>query len=456
MSDSRKSRGSPGPAVPSASSEGRDTRLGERPIAIIGMACRFPASPDLSAFWHLLETGASAVTAGRPVTRNGLPRDAAGSEFDAVPECPWGAFVEQIDQFDPGFFRIAPVEARSMDPQQRLLLETSWRALEDAGIDPEGLQGSRTAVFAGVFSNDYRELIVGGRREAATLYAATGTSDSTAIGRIAYTLGLEGPAMAVDTASSSSLVAVHQAVASLHTGEADLALAGGVNAILSPLLTQAFWDAGMLAADGRCKTFDAAADGYVRGEGCGIVVLKRLDEAEADGDRIWAVIRGSAVNQDGTSPGLTAPSAPAQARVIEEALARAGLEPSAVDYLEAHGTGTPLGDRTEMEAAGNVYGRGRPPERPLLVGSVKTNIGHLESAAGIAGLIKAVLSIGFGVIPKHLNFRIPHSGIDWDRLAVRRTAGSQTIPESASDELSAGVSFRQRLQIDSPTCLGIP
>ena len=440
MSDSRKSRRSPGPAVPSASSEGRDASSGERPIAIIGMACRFPASPDLSAFWHLLETGASAVTAGRPVTRNGLPRDAAGSELDAVPECPWGAFVDQIDQFDPGFFRIAPVEARSMDPQQRLLLETSWRALEDAGIDPGGLRGSRTAVFAGVFSNDYRELIVGGGREAATLYAATGTSDSTAIGRIAYTLGLEGPAMAVDTASSSSLVAVHQAVASLHTGEADLALAGGVNAILSPLLTQAFWDAGMLAADGRCKTFDAAADGYVRGEGCGIVVLKRLDEAEADGDRIWAVIRGSAVNQDGTSPGLTVPSAPAQARVIEEALARAGLEPSAVDYLEAHGTGTPLGDRTEMEAAGNVYARGRPPDRPLLVGSVKTNIGHLESAAGIAGLIKAVLSIGFGVIPKHLNFRIPHPDIDWDRLPVRVTSEVEAWPVAPGRPARAAVS----------------
>ena len=359
-------------------------------IAIVGMACRFPGGSDLAGFWRLLEAGDDAVTLGRPGSgaRLGAVSSQVTDGTAAVNQ--WGGFLEAIEEFDAEFFRIAPVEARLMDPQQRLLLETSWRALEDAGIAPGALGGSRTGVFAGIFSNDYRELIASSGKETATLYAATGNSDSTAIGRISYTLGLEGPAMAVDTASSSSLVAVHQAVACLQAGEADLALAGGVNAILAPALTEAFRHAGMLAPDGRCKTFDASADGYVRGEGCGVVVLKRLEEAVADGDRIWAVIRGSAVNQDGASAGLTAPNPLAQQRVIKEALARAGLEPREVDYLEAHGTGTQLGDRAEVRAAGIAYGRDREVANPLLIGSVKTNIGHLEAAAGIAGLIKVV------------------------------------------------------------------
>ena len=406
-----------------------EIRPGCQPVAIVGMACRFPGSPDLAAFWQLLRSGRSAVTSGRP-----------GAEHAEDPACPWGAFLDGIDSFDAEFFRIAPVEARLMDPQQRLLLETSWQALEDAGISPGRLKGSRTAVFAGVFSNDYRELIAASGKDGATLYTTTGNSDSTAIGRIAFSLGLEGPAIAVDTACSSSLVAVHQAVSGLQLREADLALAGGVNAILSPVLTHAFWDAGMLAGDGRCKTFDAAADGYVRGEGCGVVVLKRLGDAQADGDRIWGVIRGSAVNQDGASPGLTAPSGGAQERVIEEALARGGLEPSTVDYLEAHGTGTQLGDPTEMNAAARVYGRARAPARPLLVGSVKTNIGHLESAAGIAGLIKTVLSMGFGVIPKHRNFRTPNPSIDWTRLPVQVVSDARAWPIVPGQPPRAGVS----------------
>ena len=409
-------------------------------VAIVGMACRFPGSPDLAAFWRLLESGASAVTTGRPGSGSKVGHGLLHSESSSIPDCPWGAFIDQIDQFDPGFFQIAPVEARLMDPQQRLLLETSWRALDDAGINPGRLKGSRTAVLAGVFSNDYRELIAASGKDAATLYTATGNSDSTAIGRIAFCLGLEGPAMAVDTASSASLVAVHQAVSGLQLGEADLALAGGVNAILSPVLTQAFWDAGMLAADGRCKTFDAAADGYVRGEGCGVIVLKRMEDALADGNRIWGVIRGSAVNQDGASPGLTVPSGVAQQRVIAEALARAGLEPSTVDYLEAHGTGTQLGDPTEMQAAAAVYGMGRASARPLLVGSVKTNIGHLESAAGIAGLIKTVLSMGFGVIPKHLNFQTPNPSIDWARLPVQVVSDACGWPLAPGQPARAGIS----------------
>ena len=400
----------------------------ESPIAIVGMACRFPGGSDLGGFWRLLKAGANAVTLGRP----GSGHKAAVSH--------WGGFVEGIEDFDAEFFRIAPVEARLMDPQQRLLLETSWRALENAGIAPGSLRGSRTGVFAGIFSNDYRELIASSGKENATLYAATGNSDSTAIGRISYTLGLEGPAMAVDTASSSSLVAVHQAVACLQAREADLVLAGGVNAILAPALTEAFGDAGMLAADGRCKTFDSSADGYVRGEGCGVVVLKRLEEAEADGDRIWAVILGSAVNQDGASAGLTAPNPQAQQRVIEQALARAGLEPREVDYLEAHGTGTQLGDRTEVRAAAHAYGRGREAASPLLIGSVKTNIGHLEAAAGIAGLIKVALSINHQLIPRHLNFIEPNPRIDWHRLAVRVTAAAAPWPSRGGRPARAGVS----------------
>ena len=349
--------------------------------------------------------------------------------------------MDDIDQFDAEFFRISPLEAQLLDPQQRMMLETCWRALEDAGIDPESLRGTRTGVYAGMSNNDYRHLILAGRENteaAAGLYSVTGSSLSPAIGRVSFVLGFEGPAMVVDTACSSSLVAVHQAAAGLHRGDADLALVGGVQAILFGRLSALRAKAGMLSPNGRCKTFDAAADGYVRGEGCGIVALKRLEDAIADGDRIWAVIRGSAVNQDGTGPGLTVPEGPAQQRAIEAALARAGFEPSEVDYLEAHGTGTRVGDPTEFEAAGTVYGKGRDPEHPLLIGSVKTNIGHLESAAGVAGLIKATLALKRGIIPAHLHFETPSPDLDWDRLPVRVTA--EPTPWPAVDRPSrAGV-----------------
>ena len=304
-----------------------------------------------------------------------------------------------------------------LDPQQRLLLEASWQALESAAIDAGGLRGSRTGVYAGVFTSDYRELVL--RDESVSAYMTTGTSAATAIGRVAFTLGLEGPVLAVDTACSSSLVAVHQAVVGLQRGDTDLALAGGVNVMLSAAVTESVAKAGMLSPDGRCKTFDASANGYVRGEGCGMVVLKRLRDAEADGDRIWAVIRGSAVNHDGASAGLTVPSGPAQERVIGAALAQAGLAPVEVDYLEAHGTGTELGDPIEVNAAAAAYGAGREPERPLLLGSAKTNVGHMEAAAGVGGLIKVVLSMAHGVIPKSLHFREPNPHVDWARLPVR-------------------------------------
>ena len=411
---------------PQAAVEPRPVTDATGAVAIVGMACRFPGGADLAAFWRLLQDGKDAVGEGRQgrVTTPGR-----------------AGYVEGIDRFDAEFFRIAPVEARLMDPQQRLMLETSWEALEDAGIDPGGLRGVRAGVYAGISSSDYRDLVTGGNAGgAAGLHAATGTSGAVAVGRVAFTLGLEGPVMAVDTVCSSSLVAVHQASAALQRGEADLVLAGGVNAILSPDATEAFAKAGMLSPDGKCKTFDAAADGYVRGEGCGMVVLKRLADAMADGHRIWGVIRGSAVNHDGASAGLTVPNGPAQERVIEEALERAAVEPAEVDYLEAHGTGTELGDPIEVHAAAAVYGRGRAAGRPLLLGSVKTNIGHLEAAAGVAGLIKAVLSMSRGVVPRSLHFREPNPRIDWDGLPVQVASEAAAWPDSADRPARSGVS----------------
>ena len=413
------------PAVP---------RRDDERIAIVGMACRFPGAPDAEAFWAQLRSGADLVTRGRP---DGLFVDA---ETEAAGH--FGAYVEGLDRFDAGFFRIAPIEAELLDPQQRMLLETSWAALEDAGIAPDGLRGSRTGVFGGISTNDYHALVDETVDDpSATLYKSTGVALSAAIGRIAFALGLEGPAMAVDTACSSSLVALHQAAAALRAGEADLALAGGVNAILTSTVTKIFTDAGMLAADGHCKTFDSEADGYVRGEGCGMVVLKRLADAESAGDRILAVVLGSAVNQDGASAGLTVPNGPAQERVIEEALARAGVEASSVDYLEAHGTGTELGDPVEVEAAAAVYGRGRSPDRPLLIGSVKTNVGHLEAAAGMAGLIKALLAIRSGEIPPHLHFERPNPRMDWESLPVQVTSEATPWPEVERPPRAAVSSF---------------
>ncbi|MYI06851.1 MAG: SDR family oxidoreductase, partial [Gemmatimonadetes bacterium] len=407
---------------------------GDERIAIIGLASRFPGAPVAEAFWAHRSSGADLVTRGRP---DGLFVDA---ETESARH--FGAYVEGLDRFDAGFFRIAPVEAELLDPQQRMLLETSWAALEDAGIAPDGLRGSRTAVYGGISTGDYETLVAGpGDDPSTNIYRSTGTSASTAVGRVAFALGLEGPAVTVDTACSSSLVALHQAAWALRQGEADLALAGGVNAILTSGATRTFSDAGMLAMDGRCKTFDAAADGYVRGEGCGIVVLKRLADAEAAGDRICAILLGSAVNQDGASAGLTVPNGPAQERVIEEALARAGVEASSVDYLEAHGTGTELGDPVEVEAAAAVYGRGRGPERPLLIGSVKTNLGHLEAAAGVAGLIKAVLAIRSGEIPRHLHFERRNPRVDWEQLPVRVTSEGAAWPEAERPRRAAVSAF---------------
>ncbi len=420
--------------------------VGTEPIAIVGMACRFPGANGIAAFWRLLESGGNAVQEGVPGSGVGRIGALFPEDTGQIGACRFGAYLDDIDQFDAAFFRISPVEAQLLDPQQRLLLETSWRALEDAGIDPDLLKDSRTGVYAGISNNDYRGLILeasesaGPAEPAASLYAVTGTSLNTAIGRVAFALGLGGPAMAVDTACSSSLVATHQAVTGLQRGDADLALAGGVNIILSGRLLEFRANAGMLSPDGQCKTFDASANGYVRGEGCGVLVLKRLADAEADRDRIWGVIRGTALNQDGASPGLTVPNGAAQERVINAALERAGVQASDIDYLEAHGTGTEVGDPIEIGATGAVFGRERDGGRPLLIGSVKTNIGHLESAAGVAGLIKTVLSINRGIIPKHLHFQNPNPEMDWERLPLQVTSEPTPWPDGTDRPPLAGVS----------------
>ena len=404
-------------------------------IAIVGMACRFPGAPDIATFWRRLEAGHDAVTNGRQ--DNGPWAGVAGDP--AVEDRTWGhgGFVDEIDRFDARFFGMTPIGARMTDPQQRLLLETSWRALEDAGIDPDGLRGSRTGVWAGVATSEYRDLMMMAGGEGASYL---GTASSTAVGGVAFRLGLMGPAMPVMLNCAASLVTVQQAVVGLRQGEVDLALVGGVNAVLSPGLTREMAALGMLSQQGRCKTFDASADGFVRGEGCGMVVLKRLEEAEADGDRIWAVIRGAAVNQNGATAGPTVPNGPAQERVIEEALSQAGVRPSDVDYLEAHGAGSALGDPIEVQAAAAIYGRGRDEDRPLLIGSVKTNLGHLESAAGVAGLVKVVLAMRHGAIPRHLHFRDPSPHLDWDRLPVRVVSEAMDWPRNSDRPPRAGIS----------------
>ncbi len=374
------------------------------PIAIIGTGCRFPGAKDTESFWRLLRQGRDAI-AEVPPTRWDMD-----TFYDSDPAKPgkinsrWGGFLDQVDCFDPKFFGISPREAEYIDPQQRLILEVSRSALENAGIVPQKLSGSRTGVFIGISGSDYDRL---GCRDFDNLcaYSGTGSSPGIAANRISYVLNLRGPSMGIDTACSSSLVAVHLACQSLHCGESDLCLVGGVNLILWPGPSITFSQAQMLAADGRCKTFDADADGYVRGEGCGVVVLKRLENALADGDNIQALLRGSAVNQDGTSNGLTAPNGPAQQTVVRQALENAEVEPAQISYVEAHGTGTPLGDPIEVKSLKAVLMEGRDSDNPCWIGSVKTNIGHLEAAAGIAGLIKVVLQLQHKEIFPHLHLK---------------------------------------------------
>ena len=388
-----------------------NTQIQIEAIAIIGLGCRFPGANNPDEFWQLLQNGVDAITEV-PLSRWQVnPSDLL------IPTR--GGFIADVDQFDPQFFGISPREAESMDPQQRLLLEVTWEALENGGQVAEQLAGSSTGVFIGIGNYDYARLQFQ-QSSQTNAYAATGNAFSIAANRLSYLLDLRGPSWAVDTACSSSLVAVHQACLSLQQGECQMALAGGVNLILTPELTATFTKAGMMAPDGRCKTFDASANGYVRGEGCGIAVLKRLSDALKDGDSILAVIKGTAINQDGRSNGLTAPNGPAQQAVIRQALYKARVTSAEIDYVEAHGTGTSLGDPIEVNAIKEVLMEGREPNQPAWIGSVKTNIGHLETAAGIAGLIKVVLALQHEAIPANLHLKQlnPHINLNGTSLAI--------------------------------------
>ncbi|MGK5694580.1 beta-ketoacyl synthase N-terminal-like domain-containing protein [Streptomyces sp. URMC 128] len=389
--------GSPGTAeaapVPRAGLPG----VTAEPVAVIGVGCRLPGGvhgPD--AYWRLLSEGVDAIRR--------VPED-RWRDFTAFPPAdahPYGGYLDDIAGFDADFFRITPREAAVMDPQQRILLEVVHEALDHAAVPAGSLAGTGTGVFVGVSAPEYGQL-TGADPAAVDPWAPAGGALSVTAGRLAYVLDTRGPSLAVDTACSSSLVAVHHACVSLRTGESDLAIAAGVNLLLSPAVTVAFRRAGALAPDGRCKPFSAAADGIGRGEGCAAVILKRLSDAERDGDRVLAVVRATAVNSDGRSNGLMAPNPAAQQALLESAYARAGLVAAQVDYVEAHGTGTPLGDPIEAAALGTVLGAGRDPDQPLLLGSVKGNLGHLESAAGVAGLVKTVLALHHDSIPPSLH-----------------------------------------------------
>jgi acyl transferase domain-containing protein/SAM-dependent methyltransferase len=411
------------------------------PIAIVGIGLRFPGgATDAESFARLLWSGTDAVGA--------IPADRWSLDglYAQDPDAPGkmitrhGAFLKDVDRFDADFFGIAPREAVSMDPQQRLLLETGWEALENAGHAPAALAGTSAGVYLGICNSDYGRSLFS-RMDLIDAYASSGNAYSVAAGRLSYFLGLHGPSMAVDTACSSSLVALHLACQGLRLGECDLALAGGTNLILAPEMNISFSKARMMAPDGRCKTFDAAADGYVRGEGCAVLVLRRLADAVADGDRILAVVRGSAVNQDGRSAGLTAPNGPAQEAVIRAALAAAGLPATDVGYVEAHGTGTALGDPIEVGALAAVFGPGRDASQKLAIGSVKTNIGHLEAAAGMAGVIKVVLALQRQEIPPHLHFQTGNPRVDWASLPITVPVATTPWPAIGGRRLAGVSSF---------------
>jgi acyl transferase domain-containing protein len=389
------------------------------PVAIIGAGCRYPGDiTNVEELWRTVRDGIDGVTE--------VPRDRwdVDDYYSPDPQAVGrmvtrrGGFLSGIDRFDAAFFGISPREAISLDPQHRLLLETSLEAVENACIAPDSLANSKTGVFVGITTNDYLRLMQGIGADATETYIGTGTALNAASGRISFTWGLQGPSVSVDTACSSSLVAIHLACQSLRAGDSDFALAGGVNVVLTPEPMILFSKWGMMAPDGRCKTFDAAADGFVRAEGCAMIALKRLSDALAAGDNILAVIRGSAVNSDGRSSGLTVPHGPAQEAVVRTALKDAGLEPDALDYIEAHGTGTPLGDPIEVEALGTVMNSGQRRQKPLLIGSIKTNIGHTESASGIAGLLKVVQSLRHEAIPPHRNFEKPNDRIPWASFPI--------------------------------------
>ncbi|HYX18244.1 MAG TPA: SDR family NAD(P)-dependent oxidoreductase [Nostoc sp.] len=399
--------------------ESADNGKGSEPIAIIGIGCRFPGNANSpEAFWKMLLSGVDAITE-IPESRWNV-----NNFYDPDITKPgkirtrWGGFVDKVDEFDAQFFGISPREASRIDPQQRLMLELAWEALEDGGQMPERLADSKTGVFIGISGSDYSN-IQHRDRDSSNAYTNLGSVNCITANRISYVFDFKGPSMTVDTACSSSLVAVHLACQSIWNGESALAIAGGVNAILEPEATIGFSKASMLSPDGRCFSFDARANGYVRAEGGGIVVLKPLSQAQADRDPIYAVIRGSAVNQDGQTNGITVPNGQSQEAVLQEACLKAGISSQQIQYVEAHGTGTPVGDPIEAIALGNVVGKNRPLGNYCTVGSVKTNIGHLETASGIAGLIKVALALKHHKIPPNLHFQTPNPKIPFEELGLR-------------------------------------
>lgn len=389
------------------------------PIAIIGMGCRFPGGANNpESFWQLLYDGVDATREVPSDRWDVSAYDKANlKDFNTISTHRGGFLDTEVDRFDAEFFAIPPREAVNVDPQQRLLLEVSWEALENAGIAPDKLNGSRSGVFVGINNDDYKQLMMSGSGNA-NAYSFTGNTASVAAGRLSYFLGLQGPSLAVDTACSSSLVGVHLACQSLRLRECNLALAGGVNLILSQHLSIVLSKMRALSPDGRCKTFDAAADGYGRGEGCGVIVLKRLSDALVDGNNILALIRGTAINHDGRSSGLTVPNGLAQQAVVKAALENADVKPANISYVEVHGTGTALGDPIEVEALRAVLAEGRSKTQPILLGSVKTNIGHLEAAAGVAGVIKVVLAMQHKKLPPHLHLKKLNSAISQESFPI--------------------------------------
>ena len=387
------------------------------PIAVVGMGCRFPGANNPEEFWQLLEDGRDAITNDLEKTRTG-----------------YGGYVPYLKEFDASFFRIAPREAASIDPQQRLLLEVSWEALENAAIPPDKIQGSQTGGFIGVAAIDYWHQLLSQSTAEIDAYLTTGNTHSLASGRISHFFDFTGSSISLDTACSSSLVAVHLAIKSLRDRECNMALAGGVNRLISPKVSDNFTKAKMLSPDGRCKTFDESANGFVRSEGCGIVVLKRLSDAIANRDNIKAVLLGSATNQDGRTSSITTPSSLSQQAVIKQALVNSRIEAQQVSYLETHGTGTSLGDAIELEALSQVF----KDNEELILGAVKTNIGHLEAAAGIASLIKTVLALENKCIPANLHLKEPNSKVDWQNLPFKLP--EKPVALKNSQPLMAGIS----------------